>query len=438
MKTIRSVTAWEILDSRGRPTVTVQVTLGSGAVGLASVPSGASTGSFEAVELRDGDAQRYNGQGVLTAVNNVRTEIAEALMGKDATDQEDIDHTLIALDGTANRSRLGANAVLGASLAVARAAARHGGMPLYRYIANAGGRERPGGNRCILPVPQLNVLNGGRHADNPLDVQEFMLVPHGFDSFPRALQAGTETFHALRKLLLERGLSTGVGDEGGFAPALTASTEALDLLMAAIEKAGYAPGREIALALDVAATEFYQDGHYHLSEAGKPLTAQELGALYDQWLERYPIVSIEDAFAEEDWDAWSAYTQQQGDRVQLVGDDLFVTNPQRLRRGIRQGVANAILIKLNQIGTLTETLRTIQLAQSSGYAAVISHRSGETDDTFISDLAVATGAGQIKAGAPSRGERVAKYNRLLAIGHELEDKAVFAGSNAVRQAVHVS
>lgn len=438
MKTIRSVTAWEILDSRGRPTVTVQVTLGSGAVGLASVPSGASTGSFEAVELRDGDAQRYNGQGVLTAVNNVRTEIAEALMGKDATDQEDIDHTLIALDGTANRSRLGANAVLGASLAVARAAARHRGMPLYRYIANAGGRERPGGNRCILPVPQLNVLNGGRHADNPLDVQEFMLVPHGFDSFPRALQAGTETFHALRKLLLERGLSTGVGDEGGFAPALTASTEALDLLMAAIEKAGYAPGREIALALDVAATEFYQDGHYHLSEAGKPLTAQELGALYDQWLERYPIVSIEDAFAEEDWDAWSAYTQQQGDRVQLVGDDLFVTNPQRLRRGIRQGVANAILIKLNQIGTLTETLRTIQLAQSSGYAAVISHRSGETDDTFISDLAVATGAGQIKAGAPSRGERVAKYNRLLAIGHELEDKAVFAGSNAVRQAVHVS
>ncbi|HLS88983.1 MAG TPA: phosphopyruvate hydratase [Sphingobacteriaceae bacterium] len=438
MKTIRSVTAWEILDSRGRPTVTVQVTLGSGAVGLASVPSGASTGSFEAVELRDGDAQRYNGQGVLTAVNNVRTEIAEALMGKDATDQEDIDHTLIALDGTANRSRLGANAVLGASLAVARAAARHRGMPLYRYIANAGGRERPGGNRCILPVPQLNVLNGGRHADNPLDVQEFMLVPHGFDSFPRALQAGTETFHALRKLLLERGLSTGVGDEGGFAPALTASTEALDLLMAAIEKAGYAPGREIALALDVAATEFYQDGHYHLSEAGKPLTAQELGALYDQWLERYPIVSIEDAFAEEDWDAWSAYTQQQGDRVQLVGDDLFVTNPQRLRRGIRQGVADAILIKLNQIGTLTETLRTIQLAQSSGYAAVISHRSGETDDTFISDLAVATGAGQIKAGAPSRGERVAKYNRLLAIGHELEDKAVFAGSNAVRQAVHVS
>jgi len=438
VKTIRSVTAWEILDSRGRPTVTVQVTLGSGAVGLASVPSGASTGSFEAVELRDGDAQRYNGQGVLTAVNNARTEIAEALMGKDATDQEDIDHTLIALDGTANRSRLGANAVLGASLAVARAAARHRGMPLYRYIANAGGRERPGGNRCILPVPQLNVLNGGRHADNPLDVQEFMLVPHGFDSFPRALQAGTETFHALRKLLLERGLSTGVGDEGGFAPALTASTEALDLLMAAIEKAGYAPGREIALALDVAATEFYQDGHYHLSEAGKPLTAQELGALYDQWLERYPIVSIEDAFAEEDWDAWSAYTQQQGDRVQLVGDDLFVTNPQRLRRGIRQGVANAILIKLNQIGTLTETLRTIQLAQSSGYAAVISHRSGETDDTFISDLAVATGAGQIKAGAPSRGERVAKYNRLLAIGHELEDKAVFAGSNAVRQAVHVS
>src|SRR5690606_5655641 len=335
VKTIRSVTAWEILDSRGRPTVTVQVTLGSGAVGLASVPSGASTGSFEAVELRDGDAQRYNGQGVLTAVNNVRTEIAEALMGKDATDQEDIDHTLIALDGTANRSRLGANAVLGASLAVARAAARHRGMPLYRYIANAGGRERSGGNRCILPVPQLNVLNGGRHADNPLDVQEFMLVPHGFDSFPRALQAGTETFHALRKLLLERGLSTGVGDEGGFAPALTASTEALDLLMAAIEKAGYAPGREIALALDVAATEFYQDGHYHLPEAGKPLTAQELGALYDQWLERYPIVSIEDAFAEEDWDAWSAYTQQQGDRVQLVGDDLFVTNPQRLRRGIR-------------------------------------------------------------------------------------------------------
>lgn len=438
MKTIRSVTAWEILDSRGRPTLTVQVTLGSGAVGLASVPSGASTGSFEAVELRDGDAQRYGGQGVLTAVNNVRTEIAEALAGKDATDQEDIDHTLIALDGTANRSRLGANAILGASLAVARAAARHEGMPLYRYVANAGGRERGGNNRCVLPVPQLNVLNGGRHADNPLDIQEFMLVPHGFDSFPRALQAGTETFHALRKLLLERGLSTGVGDEGGFAPALTASTEALDLLVAAIQGAGYTPGQEIALALDVAATEFFQDGRYHLSEAGKPLTAQELGALYDRWLERYPIVSIEDAFAEEDWDAWAAYTQQQGEKVQLVGDDLFVTNPQRLRRGIRRGVANSILIKLNQIGTLTETLRTIQLAQSSGYTAVISHRSGETDDTFIADLAVATGAGQIKAGAPSRGERVAKYNRLLAIGHQLEDKAVFAGSDALRRTLNVS
>ncbi len=423
MMTIAAFDAREILDSRGNPTLEVDCRLAGGALGRAAVPSGASTGEHEAVELRDGDPKRYRGKGVQKAVRNVLETIAPRLLGMDAFDQARIDRTLIELDGTPNKSQLGANALLGVSLAAAKAAAASLEIPLYRYLG--------GVHAVTLPVPLMNVLNGGRHADNNVDLQEFMIVPHGAPSFREALRWAAEVFHALAAVLKQRGLSTGVGDEGGFAPNLKSNEDALRCLVEAIEKAGYQPGEQVALALDPAASEFYKDGAYVLAgEGGRRLSSAELVEYYAGLCDRYPIVSIEDGLSEDDWDGWAALTRRLGARLQLVGDDLFVTNVERLARGIEAGIANSILIKVNQIGTLTETLGAIEMAHHAGYTAVISHRSGETEDVTIADLAVATGCGQIKTGAPSRSDRVAKYNQLLRIEEELGASARYPGRTA--------
>lgn len=420
MTNIIEIFAREILDSRGNPTLEVDVLLGDGAFGRAAVPSGASTGAFEAVELRDNDSNRYLGKGVLQAVQNVNEIIAPALGDMDALEQSAIDQRLLEMDGTANKGKLGANAILGVSMAVARAAANASGMPFYRYLGGA--------NAKLLPVPMMNILNGGQHADNNVDIQEFMVMPVGAPSFAEALRMGTEVFHHLKKVLQKQGLNTAVGDEGGFAPNLASNEAALEVIMLAIEAAGYKPGSDIVLALDVAATEMYKDGLYHLTGEGLQKNSQEMVDYYSKLTATYPIASIEDGLDEEDWDGWKALTDRLGSQIQLVGDDLFVTNMERLQRGIDAKTGNAILIKLNQIGTVTETLDCIALAQKNGYNAVISHRSGETDDTTIADLAVATAAGQIKTGAPSRVDRVAKYNRLLRIQEELGGCAAFAGN----------
>ena len=422
MSAVRRVHARQILDSRGNPTVEVEVELESGALGRAAVPSGASTGKFEAVELRDGDPALYLGKSVLEAVRNVDEEIGPAVRGLDAIEQRRLDETLVELDGTPNKSRLGANAILGCSLAVAKAAAADAGEPLYRWIGGA--------DAHVLPVPMLNVVNGGAHAQNSLDLQEFMIVPVGADRFSEALRMAVEVFQTLKAVLHERGLATGVGDEGGFAPDLPSSSAAIDAVLEAAERAGHRD--RIALALDPAASELFADGRYRWE--GREGEAEELIAFWLELADRYPIVSLEDPLAEEDWPGWGSLTRQLGERVQLVGDDIFVTNVERLRRGIDEGVANAILIKVNQIGTLTETLDTIVLARENGYAAVMSHRSGETEDTTIADLAVATGVGQIKTGAPSRSDRVAKYNQLLRVEEELGERALYPGWHAFPRA----
>ena len=422
MSTIVSVSAREILDSRGNPTIEVDVVLETGSVGRAAVPSGASTGEREAVELRDGDPERYGGKGVLTAVNNVNTEICDALIDMDATDQIAIDRAMIDLDGTENKGRLGANAILGVSMAVARAGSMEVGLPLYRYLGGPMART--------LPVPMMNIINGGAHATNTVDFQEFMIVPVGAESFSEGLRMGTQVFHALKKVLVARKLSTGVGDEGGFAPNLGSDEDALKIIVEAIEAAGFKPGHDVALALDVAASELFRNGQYHFKKSGAAARSPEgMIDLYASWIEEYPIVSIEDGMAENDWDGWKALTERIGDRCQLVGDDLFCTNSEILARGMEQDVANAILVKVNQIGTLTETLEAIELARAAGYNAIISHRSGETEDTFIADLAVATQSGQIKTGAPSRSDRVAKYNQLLRIEEQLEGYAEYPGGS---------
>jgi enolase len=418
---IRSVVAREVLDSRGNPTIEADVILESGVRGRGMVPSGASTGVHEAVELRDGDALRYVGKGVLRAVENVNNIIAPAMVGEDAFQQRAIDQILINLDGSPNRGRLGANAILSVSMAAARAAAAALDVPLYRHIG--------GTNACILPVPMMNILNGGAHADNNVDPQEFMIVPAGAKSFSESLRMGVETFHALKSVLKKKGYVTSVGDEGGFAPNLKSSEEALDVIIEAIEKAGYKPGSQIFLALDVAASEFFEDEKYHFKKSsGARLTADQMIKLYEKWTSQYPIVSIEDGMAEDDWKGWIALTEALGEKIQLVGDDVFVTNAKRLETGIADGVGNSILIKLNQVGTLSETLDTIELAKTDGYTTVISHRSGETEDTFIADLAVASNAGQIKTGSASRTDRIAKYNQLLRIEEELRSQARFLGS----------
>jgi enolase 1/2/3 len=420
VSSITGVRARQILDSRGNPTIEVDVMLESGASGRAAVPSGASTGKFEAVELRDGDDRAYGGKSVLTAVRNVETDIAPALVGVDAEDQRAVDTKLIELDGTKNKSRLGANAILGVSLAVAKAAAANAGVSLYRWVGGVGAH--------VLPVPMMNVINGGAHAQNSLDLQEFMVVPAGAETFAEALRIGAETFHTLKDVLHERGLSTGVGDEGGFAPELDSTEAAVEAVLEAAERVGHRD--RIAIALDPAATELYRDGGYHFEREGRILSGDELIDLYETLADRYPLISVEDGLAEDEWGAWKTMTERLGDRLQLVGDDLFVTNVERLQRGLDEGVANAILLKVNQIGTLTETLEAIDLARSRGYACVMSHRSGETEDTAIADLAVATGVGQIKAGAPSRTDRVAKYNQLLRIEEELGEAAVYPGWQA--------
>jgi enolase len=423
MSIIVSINAREILDSRGNPTLEADVVLESGSVGRAAVPSGASTGEFEAVELRDGDKGRYLGKGVTTAVRNVNETIAEEVVGMDAFDQVDIDRAMIALDGTKNKSNLGANAILGVSLAVARAAALEAGLPLYRYLG--------GPNANVLPVPLMNILNGGAHAPNNVDVQEFMIAPVGFETFPEALRAGVETFHSLKKVLASQKKVTAVGDEGGFAPDLGSNEEAMEVILQAIDKAGYKAGSEIMLALDPAASEWVRDGSYvfHKSTNEKRSPA-EMVKFWGEWVDRYPLISIEDGLGEHDWDGWAQLTRALGDKVQLIGDDIFVTNTEFLQKGIEQGVANAILIKVNQIGTLTETLDTIELAKRHGYRCIISHRSGETEDTFIADLAVATRVGQIKTGSASRTDRIAKYNQLLRINEALGDTATYLGMEA--------
>ena len=421
MSVIELVYAREVLDSRGNPTVEVEVALESGAVGRAIVPSGASTGAFEAVELRDGDKGRYIGKGVEKAVANVNEIIAPELEGMDAFDQPAIDALMIELDGTHNKGKLGANTILGVSMAVARAAAEELGLPLFQYIGGVNAKQ--------LPVPMMNILNGGEHADNSVDVQEFMILPVGAKSFREGLRMGAEVFHSLKKVLSERGLACGVGDEGGFAPNLGSNREALELIVEAIEKAGYKPGDDVRLGLDVAATEMYdkETKLYDLKHEGKKLTAEQMVDLYEEWVNNFPIVTIEDGLDEEDWDGWKVLTDRLGKKVQLVGDDLFVTNTERLERGIEAGVANSILIKVNQIGTITETLDAIEMAKRAGYTAVISHRSGETEDTTIADLAVAVNAGQIKTGAPSRTDRVAKYNQLLRIEEMVGEQARYCG-----------
>jgi enolase len=417
---IEQVGAREILDSRGNPTVEVEVALDDGTLARAAVPSGASTGEHEAVELRDGDMARYNGKGVERAVAAVLDEIGPDLIGVEAVDQRIVDQKLVDLDGTPDKGRLGANAILGVSLAVAKAAAESSELELFRYLG--------GPNAHVLPVPMLNILNGGSHADTDVDIQEFMIAPIGAETFREALRWGTEVYHSLKSVLKGRGLATGLGDEGGFAPSLPSNREALDLILVAIEKAGYVPGRDIALALDVAASEFYTDGAYTFENSKK--SAEQLIAYYTELVRDYPMVSIEDALNENDWDGWVELTAKLGDKVQLVGDDLFVTNPDRLEEGITRRAANALLVKVNQIGTLSETLDAISLATSFGYKSMMSHRSGETEDTFIADLAVATGVGQIKTGAPARGERIAKYNQLLRIEETLADAARYAGELA--------
>jgi len=429
MSGISSIHARQILDSRGNPTIEVEVTLESGARGLAAVPSGASTGEFEAVELRDG-GDSWAGKGVSQAVDNVNGEIATALSGFDAEDQAGLDAKMIELDGTPNKGRLGANAILGVSLAAAKAAAMLGGEPLFRYLAKLyGGAAEP----SLLPVPMMNVLNGGAHADNSVDFQEFMVVPAGAATFSECLRVGTEVFHALKKSLAAAGHSTAVGDEGGFAPNLESNEAALQAVLAGVEAAGYEPGTDVFIALDPATSEVFENGAYVLEHEGRSLSPEQMAAYWEDACSRYPILSIEDGMDEEDWDGWKLLTEKLGERVQLVGDDLFVTNPERLRRGIELGVGNSILVKVNQIGTLSETLEAIRIASEAGYSAVISHRSGETEDTTIADLAVATGAGQIKTGAPSRSDRVAKYNRLLRIEEELGSAAEFPGLQAFHQ-----
>jgi enolase len=421
MSTIAAVHARQILDSRANPTVEVDVTLDSGVLGRAAVPSGASTGTREALELRDG-AEAYGGKGVLRAVANVNREIASSVIGMDPTGQRQLDEALIELDGTEGKSRLGANAILGVSMAVARAAAIDAGMPLWRYL-------NP--DATLLPVPMMNVLNGGVHADNPVDFQEFMIAPVGAGSFAQAVQMGAEVYHELQRTLKARGLACGVGDEGGFAPALTSNEAPLELLMAAIEGAGYTAGSDVAICLDPAASEFFHDGRYELSSEGRSLSSREMVELWESIAARYPVILLEDGMAEQDWDGWKLLTDRLGERLQLVGDDIFVTNPAILRQGIERGIANSVLIKLNQIGTLTETLDTVELARTSGYRCFVSHRSGETDDTFIADLVVATETGQIKSGAPARGERASKYNQLMRIEEQLGERARYAGALAM-------
>ena len=422
MLTITDVVAREILDSRGNPTVEVDVELDSGVVGRAAVPSGASTGTYEAVELRDGEVDRYHGKGVLKAVENVNDVIAPEVLGLDADDQVYIDELMISLDGTENKSSLGANAILGVSMACARAAADALEVPLYRYIGGIAGR--------ILPVPLMNVLNGGKHADNNVDIQEFMIAPAGAESFADAIRMGSEVFHSLKKVLSKKGLAVSVGDEGGFAPNLSSNEEAIEMIVAGIEEAGYGPGDEILIALDAAATEFYKDGKYVLEGEGVTKTSSEMVMYYDELVTKYPIVSIEDGLAEDDWEGWEELMGQLGATIQIVGDDLFVTNPDRLIRGIEEGSANSILIKLNQIGTLTETLDVIELAHRNSMSTVISHRSGETEDTTIADLAVAVNSGQIKTGSASRTDRLAKYNQLIRIEQELGETGIFPGRDA--------
>ncbi|MBU3154340.1 phosphopyruvate hydratase [Clostridium estertheticum] len=419
---IIDIFARQILDSRAFPTVEVEVTLEDGTIARASVPSGASTGIFEAVELRDGDKALYNGKGVLKAVNNVNNIIADELVGMNVYDQVAIDKAMIALDGTPNKAKLGANAILGVSLACARAAAESLGLGLYQYIG--------GVNAKVLPVPMMNIINGGSHADNNVDLQEFMVMPVGATSFKEALRMSAEVYHALKALLKSKGLATGVGDEGGFAPDLSSNEEAIKIIIEAIEKAGFVPGKDIFIALDPAASEFFEDGKYNLASEGRVLTPEQMADYYVELVNKYPIISIEDGMAEEDWDGWKYLTDKIGDKIQLVGDDLFVTNTDRLKMGIDKKVANSILIKLNQIGTLTETLNAIEMAERAGYTAVVSHRSGETEDTSIADLVVAMNAGQIKTGAPARSERVSKYNQLLRIEEELDEAAEYRGIKA--------
>ncbi|MEJ5349725.1 MAG: phosphopyruvate hydratase [Desulfosoma sp.] len=426
MSEIISVRAREILDSRGNPTVETEVVLESGVIGRAAVPSGASTGSREALELRDGDPKRYLGKGVLNAVRNVNEEIGPKILGMDAQDQVEVDRFMIALDGTENKSRLGANAILSVSMAIAKATAEECELPLYRYLGGVSAR--------VLPVPMMNVLNGGAHADNNLDIQEFMIVPAGAPTFRGALRMGAEVFQHLKKVLKSRGYTTAVGDEGGFAPNLRSNEEALELIMEAIHAAGYTPGEDVFMALDAAASEFYENGRYILKAEKKPeKSSEEVIDLYESWMERYPILSIEDGLAESDWDGWKVMTRRLGDRIEIVGDDIFVTNTKILARGIDEGIANAILIKLNQIGTVTETFEAISMAYRAGYRAVISHRSGETEDTFIADLAVAASTGQIKTGSLSRTDRIAKYNQLLRIQEDLGDAARYAGIEIFRR-----
>ncbi len=421
MTIIKEVYAREILDSRGNPTVEVEVELECGAVGRAGIPSGASTGAFEAVELRDGDSDRYMGKGVLKAVHNVSEIIAPGVIGYNALDQIGIDGLMIEMDGTHNKGKLGANAILGVSLATAKAAAAAVGLPLYQYIGGVNAKQ--------LPVPMMNILNGGKHADNNVDIQEFMVMPVGAQSFSEALRMGAEVFHNLRKVLKDKGLNTSVGDEGGFAPSLGSNAEAIEVIIQAIEKAGYVPGDDIGIALDPAATEFFAEGKYHLKGEGLVKTSEQMVEYYSGLADKYPLISIEDGLAEEDWEGWALMTKELGKKVQIVGDDIFVTNTNRLLRGIKEKTANSILIKLNQIGTLTETLDCIEMAKRAGYTAVVSHRSGETEDTTIADVAVAVNAGQIKTGAPSRTDRVAKYNRLMHIEGELAELAQYKGKD---------
>jgi enolase len=426
MSKIVEVQALEVLDSRGNPTVAVDVVLESGAIGSAMVPSGASTGSREAIELRDGDKARYLGKGVTKAVANVNGELRAAVLGLDAADQAGLDGKMIEVDGTDNKGRLGANALLGVSLAAARAAAAEAGKPLYAYLHKGG--------ECLLPVPMMNIINGGAHADNSVDMQEFMILPVGAPNFREAIRYGAEVFHALKKVLSQRGLATGVGDEGGFAPDLPSNEAAIEVILEAIANAGYTAGKDIFLGLDCAASEFYKNGVYDLESEGKKYSSDEFADFFASWVDKYPIISIEDGLDESDWAGWKVLTEKLGSRIQLVGDDLFVTNPKILKEGIDKGIANSILIKVNQIGTLTETLEAIAMAQAAGYTTVMSHRSGETEDSTIADLAVAASTGQIKTGSLSRSDRIAKYNRLLKIEAELGDKAVYAGKSAFKHA----
>ena len=426
MTAIIDITGREILDSRGNPTVEVDVLLEDGSFGRAAVPSGASTGAHEAVEKRDGDKSRWMGKGVEAAVEAVNDEITDAILGMDAEDQADLDRAMIELDGTENKGRLGANAILGVSLAAAKAAAEARGLPLYKYVG--------GVSAHLLPVPMMNIINGGEHADNPIDFQEFMIMPVGAANIMEAVRCGSEIFHTLKKALHEKGLATGVGDEGGFAPNIASTTEALDFIMASVEKAGYKPGGDVMIALDCAATEFFKDGKYNISGEGKILSSQEMAEYLANLTRQYPILSIEDGMAEDDWEGWKALTDLIGDKVQLVGDDLFVTNPKRLKKGIEGGYANSLLVKVNQIGTLTETLEAVSLAQRSRYTAVMSHRSGETEDATIADLAVATNCGQIKTGSLARSDRLAKYNQLIRIEEELGDSARYAGRDILIRA----